>query len=310
MTAKPNTMKYLPKFLRLLAPYGLLLTPALLWLMLAGHHSDGAVGTTALEATALYLAFAAAALVMHKWHPGAASLLGGLLLLAFAQEGPQPVPGQGQLRVAQLHLTDSIAPVDAVAADAALQDLDFISLRDSGAGHLAALSCALERTFPYTFHCVDAQDSGVAVFSRYPLTALQVEWWADKPHLSGKVHHPQGEVAFLAGGGPDSISTEVRLQASAAHLRQTTGPRIMLDAFVKVPQNESIATFKHQSGLRDGRYHLLDLHPEWAELIPDSVDYIFHSAEINCQEFHRLETDMLRGVAGIYRFNSDPKAAS
>lgn len=288
------------RILKLLAPYGLLSAPILLWLLLPGQEMEGIFGQVVLEAAVAYLGFGACALVMGKRHPGSAALLGGLLLLAFVQVEHDPLPGESSLRMAHMHLADSTAPADQIAADATALGLDFLSLSDSGAARMDELACVLQDKYPYTFHSFNEQDSGVAVFSRYPLEALAVEWWGERPHISGRVGHPGGSISFVAGGGPDSAQTSSRMQSIAHHIEGQGGPRILLDAFTELPTGATIAEFKRQSSLRDGRTAWTDVHPELVELSPDSVDYILHSPEIRCLDFHTLDRGVLRGVVGTF----------
>jgi hypothetical protein len=295
----------LNQYLKILAPYGLLSAPILLWLLMPGKEIEGIFGHVVLEAAVVYLGFGACALVMGKRHPGSAALLGGLLLLAFVQVEHDPLPGEGNLRMAHMHLADSTAPAGQIAAEATSLGLDFLSLSDpiaigSGSARMDELACALQDKFPYTFHCFNDQDSGVAVFSRYPLEALAVEWWGERPHISGRVGHPGGSVAFVAGGGPDSIKTGNRMESIAHHIENQGGPRILLDAFAELPTGATLSEFKRQSSLRDGRTAWTDVHPEMVELIPDSVDYILHSPEIRCLDFQTYETGVLRGVVGTF----------
>lgn len=293
------------RFLKLLAPYGLLSAPILLWLLMPGRAMEGMFGHVVLEAAVAYLGFGACALMMGKRHPGSAALLGGLLLLAFVQVEHDPLPGEGNLRMAHMHLSDTTAPAERIAADATALGLDFLSLSNptvigSGGARMDDLACALQDKFPYTFHCFNDQDSGVAVFSRYPLEALAVEWWNEQPHISGRMDHPEGSVAFVAGGGPDSAQTSSRMHAIAQHIEEQGGPRILLDAFSELPTGGTLTEFKRQSSLRDGRTAWTDVHPELVELTPDSVDYILHSAEIRCLDFQTFDRGVLRGVVGTF----------
>jgi hypothetical protein len=94
----------------------------------------------------------------------------------------------------------------------------------------------------------------------------------------------------------------------AGHLKDQGGPRILLETFPEMPTSETIASFKRQTSLHDGRTDWTDIHPEVVQLLPDTVDYILHSSEIRCLDFQTLDGGTLRGVVGTFSFPASAPA--
>ncbi|MEM9672524.1 MAG: endonuclease/exonuclease/phosphatase family protein [Cyclobacteriaceae bacterium] len=232
------------------------------------------------------------------------------LLPYFTASPTQDYEFEGKaFRVAHFNVLDSNILYDQLAEQAQATDADLISFREVDSTWMDELILRLRNQYPH-HHLAHQEAHGVAIFSKHPVQDLTTYYWGDVPNLTGNILFSDTTVHFVATHtlsprGEDHYTKRNRhLRQMARYLESIDGLVLAIGDFNAVPWNPHIMQIRRQSSLFDSRQSGAPTYPTDWKIGSISIDYILHSDELQCLDFHSVDTGGFdhRGVFEEYQF--------
>ena len=173
---------------------------------------------------------------------------------------------------------------------------DFISFQEVNSKWADSLIKGLEIRYPFRLiETIDDRYCGIAVFSRFPLTDIQIVEYGTTPNIIGKIEIKDGNSVDFICSHPQSPTRYFKYKNRNKHFRQMTeyinninGPLIALGDFNAVPWDINLKKFKRESKMNDSRKSYVPTWPKLFNIGLIPIDYIFHSNEIACLDFKSI----------------------
>ena len=253
-------------------------------------------------------------LLLHRWWWGISAMCASLLLLVFlkpyiAQE-PMPKLSDGRpFKVAHFNVLYRNRNFNPTIQRALSSRADLLSFQEVDERWADTLEARLQEAYPYYEIVTEPRASrGMAVFSKYPLTNVQIHHWSGTPNITGDLDLPDSSVHFVAShvysprSEQDYRDRNRQIQQITAYLEKIEGPVLAIGDYNAVPWNPYIVQMRRQARLYDSRRSLAPTYPASLRAGGIPIDYVFHSDEIACLSFHAVRAGGSdhRGVIGTY----------
>jgi endonuclease/exonuclease/phosphatase (EEP) superfamily protein YafD len=200
----------------------------------------------------------------------------------------------------------------ATVAEAALaSNADIVSMQELKENSFAIVDPLMREKYQYVLSDLTSPGFGMAIYSKYPIEKTAIIKSHDFPLLTGNIVLKKGTVSFIAA----TTSTPTNEKGYDKQLKQfkfiaeqsktVDGALIVLGDMNAVPWSEQVETLLKTTQLKDSRKDLSATYPAQSPLqIP--IDYIFHSPELNCEQFKTQggTTSNHLGIIGYYNFKT------
>jgi len=175
---------------------------------------------------------------------------------------------------------------------------DFISFQEVSRAWAQALETGLSDHYP--FHQIvrhPDESQGLAIFSKYPLSALQYHDWSGTANLSGQLMIGGDKVNFLSLHTRSPMNKKKwqtrndHIASAADYVASHQGEFLVLGDFNTVPWDQQLNKFRKKTQLKDSRKKLTPTFPAWGPkyVAQIPIDYIFHSKGISCQSLDSVK---------------------
>jgi len=191
-------------------------------------------------------------------------------------------------------------------------DADVISIQEVTPDWDEQLKANLSSSYPYQSTIVRFDPFGLAIYSKYPLQAVDTFYYNDIPNLIGSFS-PDGydrKVYFISSHTtPPLYSTayenlQKHLRQIAEYANRIKSPMITFGDYNAPPWWAEIQNLKDIGRLYDSRRSgSIDLN----SVFQNPTDYIMHSGHLKCVEFFSISSsssDHL-GIQGTFQFNPE-----
>lgn len=193
------------------------------------------------------------------------------------------------------------------------KDADIVAIQELTFDWNIFLKQGLEETYPYSESIVRLDFRGLAIYSKYPLVAVDTFHFEDTPNIYGKVQidDEHEDVLFVYANTEPPVSTiaydKIRrhLLQIANIVKKPNAPVLTLGAYNVVPWSQELKSFRTLTGLCNGRRDFSPalLTPS-TKLLQVPTDHILHSRELECVDFEPLSDsggDYI-GVMGEFQY--------
>ena len=204
--------------------------------------------------------------------------------------------GDYNISVMQFNVLQSNSAFDKTIAQVKKIAPDFVSFQEVSQPWAEKLEQRLKQDYPF-YHIVNHQDptQGIAVFSKYPLSKIQVFDWVGTANIAGAINLEKTSVNFITAHTKSPVSYKrwkdrnKHLQDMATYIRQTEGGFLALGDYNTVPWDQALKSFRRQTALQDSRKRLIPTYPMWSPFLGQiPIDYIFHSNGITCKSLDSI----------------------
>lgn len=167
---------------------------------------------------------------------------------------------------------------------------DFVSFQEVSHQWAEVLVTGLAEDYPY-YKVVEHenQGQGIAVFSKYPLEAVEEVHLDQTANITGKILVGDESINFLAlhTKSPTTRSKwnnrNQHLKWAEEYVKDQPGEFLVLGDFNTVPWDNRMLHFQSSTKLQDSRKKLTPTYPTWSPFIAQiPIDYILHSKGIGC----------------------------
>lgn len=253
---------------------------------------------------------------IRKYHYRLAGINFGIYLLLLMKinapisTGHQIQQGEETLSVLQFNVLATNEAYEETA-DRVLQiSPDFVSFQEVSGDWAKVLKNRLSAEYPYQ-RIADRSDGhqGIAVFSKHPLTDIQVLDWDGTTNITGKIQVGEEVINFLSLHTRSPMSKS-RWKSRNAHINRAkryvneqAGEFLVLGDFNTVPWDRRLLKFKSSTELIDSRKKLTPTYPTWNPFVAQiPIDYIFHSKGIGCGSLDSVDiTSDHKAILGTYK---------
>jgi len=151
---------------------------------------------------------------------------------------------------------------------------------------------------------------GIAFFSKYPLTEVEVFDIHYYPVITAVADCGENNVRVFgvhSKAPTTALNFENRnkhIELLADEINKHKEPILITGDFNAVPWDNAIIKFKEETGLTDSRTSLSSTFPSWGLFAKVPIDFIFYSAEISCSDFRTVGNNFSDhyGIAGDFSF--------
>ena len=223
------------------------------------------------------------------------------LLLLMKINGPLDVTinvrqGEEELKVLQFNLLTRNTSYDETITRIQALDPDLISFQEVSSTWADKLEMALVSQYPYNkIATAQEEGQGIAVFSKNPLSEVEVYDWIGTQNIVGKVKLENEEINFVALHTRSPMSRarydnrNEHLKIAQEYIAEKEGEFLVLGDFNTVPWDKRLVSFRSKTKLRDSRKKLTPTYPTWNPFLAQiPIDYIFHSDGIGCDSLNAV----------------------
>ena len=241
----------------------------------------------------------------------------GLLTLFFKSRADLPAPAEA---AAENLPRFSIAHFDVGAledwperlyAACVNSGVDLISLQNISEEGLARLRERLRPWYSYGLERGDPAVSKLAIFSRYPLTAVDTFAWGGAPTLPARVEvdpafPPVQLLALYLFPQEEEGSLLEHLHGIVGFAREMRRPLLIFGNMQTVSWSYQLQEFRASLDLKDSRRGAIaEAQGNKAELLGAPLNHILYSSGLKCLEFQQLgEGSDQMGIRATFQFGS------
>ncbi len=175
---------------------------------------------------------------------------------------------------------------------------DFLSIQELNCSWKSELIGTLSKQYPYFVVVPSDRDSfGLGVFSKYPLSDIEIKRWQGTPNITGEIVLDNGAIPFVSSHTHSPVKfaryykRNGHIHSIAKHKRDSfrNEKGLIMGDFNATPWDPAIQNFKRDTGMVDSRKKLTLTFPAKFPIIP--IDYIFHSKGLQCLNFKAVPVD-------------------
>lgn len=195
-------------------------------------------------------------------------------------------------------------------AEAALKsDADLLSFQELQQRTLLPMDSVLKTAYPYSMQDLSIPGYGMAVYSKYPLIENKVIIEHDFPLLTGVLQVKGKSMQFISATTSSPKNSKgfneqiKQFKILSSYADTISIPLLVMGDMNSVPWSVQITNFLKQTKLKDSRKNLSSTFPA-NSIFQIPIDYIFHSADLNCVNFGTLQQTSSNhlGIIGFYQF--------
>ncbi|MDH3244889.1 MAG: hypothetical protein OEM26_09760 [Saprospiraceae bacterium] len=192
------------------------------------------------------------------------------------------------------------------------QDADIVTLVEITPNWERALEGSLTSRYPYYSTITRIDDHGCAIFSKYPIVAVDTFYFGEIPNLQTKIelNSLHQITVFTSNTNPPLFRRSFeqlrnQLDAVADCVMETTGPILTTGNYHLDQFSDEIQDFRVKAELNDSRKTLSpSLYPP--------TNHIFFSRDLECLNFSNFYNDFSEriGIIGEFQFQKLRDSAS
>jgi endonuclease/exonuclease/phosphatase (EEP) superfamily protein YafD len=256
----------------------------------------------------------------------ASMLSAGAICVYFDQSETPIVKADSQIKTTQIdfqighyNLSNHNAHPDDMIEYVLAQQTDVITLLEYHRGWDSILVSRLNPSYPYRILRPDLGYTGMAIYSRLPLTILDSARIENSRMLAGTVEldNNQGKIACylmmmpLIPGPQSEVTRTALLDKVKLSLNTKQLPTLVLGEFSDPNWDNALRTFRADCNLYNSRVGMMVVSP--CDQFPNfrvPSEHIFYSTMLECTEFQPIGnpfSDYI-GLTGAYRFKDSKHA--
>lgn len=240
-------------------------------------------------------------------------LIFSILLPHMSFSGIEIKKSENGIRLGQFNVLRFNRDYQSTIEEAIKSGSDFINFQEVDARWATYLQEGLKEKYPY--YKIVSQEScyGIAVFSKFPLSGLEVDFVQGIPMLKRIINSDKGILNFI------SVHTKAPTRYSFFQLRneqinyvsrclkKMEGPKVVIGDFNSVPWDDQIKGLVKDSNIRDSRKSLASTFPHnLPSIFKIPIDFIFHSEDLECLNFKVVNghSSDHNGIVGDFEIKS------
>lgn len=188
---------------------------------------------------------------------------------------------------------------------------DVVSIQEICEDWAEELRDCMQDDYPYLVALPDTGFYGMAILSKYPLTAFDTFHLNGKPSLITKVEVYEKSLNLLSTHTTPALDNESydqlvsQLDLLSAKIEEYKEPFITVGEYNAVSWSNEIKAFRKNANLKISDKGISPTFPAGSMNIMDAqVDHIFYSSHFKCRDFKRLDGQSAArlGIMGSYEF--------
>lgn len=220
----------------------------------------------------------------------------------------KPRDADVKLKIAQFNLTNSSQPSELAKALRA-SGADILSIHEVTPGWSQWLEDSLKVEYPYYHTMVDLGIFGMALFSRYPLVAIDTFYHEEIPNLRACFKKDGVDICLVSVHTEPALN-EYSLRRLEGHLETLSAqvgqfdetPLVVLGDFNSVSWSKELQHFMEKTGLLESRSGFMDRQRSFWDV---PIEHIFHSQRLGCADFYSFgdRTGQHLGIMATFHIN-------
>ena len=205
--------------------------------------------------------------------------------------------GQEELSVLQFNVLATNTSYQSTIDRIEQLNPDLLSFQEVSPNWEKMLESNLRQSYPYYKIASNGDHhQGIAIFSKRPLSELEVYDWNGTLNITGKIQLRQESINFVSLHTRSPTTKErwkqrnKHLKILQEHISNGEGEFLVLGDFNTVPWDKRLVSFKSHTNLKDSRKRLTPTYPAWNPFVAQiPIDYILHSDGIGCDSLNAVK---------------------